>query len=130
MKQLIGHAIQNIVPCQLPSYFALLYDMVSYNKIINNQPSSNNKQLKNFKQILQFSDGQNEIYYLPPIVAPNSVINFWCEQLNIFDNDEINIYMDQGYSSSCQIKAELNGYYFFYTSPRFINNSLIFFFLH
>lgn len=112
--------MQNVVPCQIASYFALLHDMVTYEQIINNKPSSDDEQYKNFKQILKFNDGLQLTTYLPPYVAPNSAIQFWCGQLKLMEDSTINSYIDEGYSSIEQTIAEVLGYYEFYTCPRLI----------
>ena len=110
----------SIVPCQLPSFFALLYKLITIEEIKYDKPSPITAEKKNFKQILKFPDGTKTINYLPPCTAPYSTIKFWCDQLQIKDNQIINSYVNQGYSSIDQVMADVNGLYEYYINPRFV----------
>ena len=118
--------MQNIVPCQLSSYFALLYNMITIEQIFENKASPNNAKNKNFKQKLKFPCGQIITTYLPPFTAPNSVIQFWCNQLKLQDDETVNSYLNQGYSSTYQVMAEVNGYYSYYIGPRFVKKNFLY----
>ena len=94
--------------------------MIKIEDIYYDQPSPNNAEKKNFKQILQFPDGTTVTSYLPPLVAPNSTIQFWISQLKLQNDVIVNSYLDQGYSSIEQINAGVDGWYDFYIKPRFV----------
>ena len=87
---------------------------------MNDKPSPPTAEKKNFKQILKFPDGTTITNYLPPCTAPNSSIKFWCDQLQIQNNEIINCYVNQGYSSIEQVVADVNGLYEYYIMPRFV----------
>lgn len=115
LKHLIGHALENIVPCQLPSYFALLYNLVSLQKLIENKPS--NKYLQ-FTMKLQWSNGTKVTNILPAIKAPVSAINFWVKHLGLEKNKLITSFKNHGYCSTKEIMADMIGFYEYYESPR------------
>ena len=120
IKSMIGHALENIIPCQLQSYMALMYGMVSLNDLIDNKaPTSDDKLLK-FEQKLLFSGGLLITNWLPRVRAPISCVQFWINQLQLYNNQSLNSYKHLGYSSIEEIQADMIGYYQFYTQERFV----------
>ena len=112
----MGHAMENIVSCQLQTYFALLYGLISLESIMENKPSN---KVRKFKQILKWKNGVKVTNYLPLMLAPTSTIFFWVKQLKLSDNPYITSFKHLGYSSVHHIMADLNGFYKFYTQQRF-----------
>ena len=112
--------MEHIAPCQLQSYFAVMYNMCSINDIIDNTPTKGTKYDK-FKQKLSFGENTKTITnYLPMIKAPNSCIWYWSNILELNDNLSVQSYKDYGYCSTKEIVADMNGYYEFYTEERFV----------
>ena len=108
-----------IIPSQLQTYFALLYNMCTLNSITNNTSSPTDGFTK-FKQILINSNNKQIINYLPKIKATNSTITYWRNTLKLHDNKSIESYNTLGYSSTEEIIADITGYYKFYTKQRFV----------
>ena len=117
---MIGHAMENVYPCQLQTYMALLYNMVSLDDIISNDE---NKNL--YKQNLVLANGKQIINNLPSIKAPVSAVQFWIEQLKLTENELIKSFSYGGYSSVTELVAELKGFYKFYTQARYDNYYII-----
>lgn len=110
--------MENIVPCQLQSYFALLYKQISLEQLIKNKPLKKNQ---TFKQILVWKNGNTETNWLPKLKAPTSAVQFWINHLKLKDNKYIESFQEGGYSSVQELIAEMIGYYNFYTVPRYFD---------
>ena len=108
-----------IIPCQLQTYFALIYNMCTLNSIINNTSTSTDG-FKKFKQILITSNNKKIINYLPIIKSPNSCVIYWRNILKLHDNKSIESFNNLGYSSTDEILADITGLYKFFTKERFV----------
>ena len=117
---MIGHGLENIIPSQLGTFFALLYDMISIKDIINNKPPNDDEKIKKFCQEIQWPNGCKEINWLPKIKAPISSIQFWINFCCLNDNEFINSFKNHGYCSIEELQSEIGGYYKFYTTERFV----------
>ena len=115
MNNIIGHALVFIAPCQLRSFFALLYNMVKYEDLIHSKPKD-----KYFKQKLKWETGTITTCYLPPLKAPSSCVTFWIKKLQMYDRDDIKCFDDDGYSSLTELVAEMKGLYLFYSTARYV----------
>ena len=114
IKNIIAHALLNVVFCQLKIYFSLLYGMVSLKAIIRGVPGNDT-----FAQKIQWPNGATKIEYLPRIAAPTSCVIFWMNYLGLQQHSkEIKRFEKIGYSSPQQIRGELEGYYEFYAKER------------
>ena len=123
----MGHAMEKIAGSQLQTYFGLLYGLISFESIIENQPPSKTDKFEKFTQILEWPNGHTIINYLPRVLAPVSTVLFWAKQLRIDDDPCIKLCKHLGYTSVHHIQAELKGFYLFYTKQRYLSNFYLIF---
>ena len=64
LKNLIGHALIYIASCQLQSYFALLYQLITWDQLIENKPPSETDQFLKFKQKLIWPNNTSYFYFI------------------------------------------------------------------
>lgn len=120
LKRVIGHALQNIVPCQLQYYAALLYKLVSFEDLIDNKPAKSADSQQKIKMLMVWPNNEKVINYMPPIKGPVSSVQFWLNHLNLSMDQDISSFADNGYVSLQELIAEMVGFYAFYKQPRFV----------
>ena len=68
---------------------------------------------------LEWPDGTQKNEILPAMTAPISTIKFWINYLNLHNISNLLDYEKKGYPLPKAIAADLHGFYFFYTVPRY-----------
>ena len=113
---MIGHALLHVVPVQLQTWAAIIYDLCTIDKILANKKTTDGFY---FMQRLKWSN-KNKIYnfFLPQIKAPLSIVYFWIKQFGLYDRVKI---PKTGFSNLQEICAELRGWYDFYIHERYIS---------
>ena len=107
--------MEHVACCQLRSLMSLMYNLVSYDKIISNIQTKDTFEMK-----LKWSNNYTIKQYLPIIKAPSSTVIYWSNRLGLCKRMDIKMFDNFGYTSVLELVGELAGFYKFYEKSRYI----------